>query len=1499
MVERLIRWSLERRALVVAISLLVLLLGVISTLRMPVDVFPDLTAPTVTVIVESDGFAPDEMERLVTFPIESAVNGANDVRRVRSSTALGIAVVWVEFEWGTEIAKARQTVAERLSAVAGSLPRGVRAPKLAPQASILGEILFVALTSDRHDGLELRRVASTIVRRRLISEPGVAQVVPIGGETRQYQVILAPELLRAFDLSPRAVAEAIEAGNANVSPGVIVRASEESVLQGIGRIETPEDLERTVIALRGTRAVTVGDVASVRIGAAQRRGTASAARRGPDGTPIIEPAVVFGVTKQPGVNTLELTARLDAAVEAIQRSLPEGMVLNAQLFRQSSFIENAVRNTLTALVEGALFVVVVVVLFLASLRSSAITLAAIPMSLAVAILALRAVGGDINTMTLGGMAIAIGALVDDAIIDVENVVRRLRLEAAKPEAERRPAFAVVLDASIEVRASIVFATAIILLVFSPIFALSGVEGRLLQPLGVAFCVGLAASLFVALTLTPAMCLWLLPSSRTVRGGRDPWVVRRIQAAYAGPLAWAMRRPLAVLTPALALFAWALVSVAGAGRNFLPEFNEGSLVIGVTTAPGTSLAAGDALAGRVEPLLMRHEEIVAIGRRTGRAEEDEHVLGVEASEMEITLDMAARERAGKPRRTKDELLAALREDLAQVPGIQATFGQPISHRVDHMLSGSRASVAVKVFGPDLDVLRAAAAEVESAMKPVPGVVDLSIEPQTDVPAVRIDADRAALARHGASIADLNAAIEAAGTGIVATQVIDGTEVYDVVVLGGNAATTPGASLEDLLVDTPRGRVPLSALAAVREDSTPNFVNRENAERRIVVQCNVAGRDVTSLVSDVRAAIEARVRLPRGYWIEYGGQFESAAETTRRLTVLSIVVILVMAGLLAWVLGSGRDAVLVLLNLPLALIGGAGGLWLSGNVLSVASLIGFITVFGVAARNGILLVSHVRQLQRHEGVTDFAEAVRRGAIERVSPILMTALAAGLALVPLALRGDEPGSELLTPMAIVILSGLVSSTLLNMLVVPAALLRFGSRAPRGAAAVLPLALAAGCASPDPAPDWERSAGIAAETLGVESVRTPAESARSAEEALADGRLTREECAAIVAGSHPRLEAAFHEIGVARAELAQAGLLSNPAVSVFLLFPEGGGRTEIQGTIAASLSDLWRIPARERAARADLDARVLETARLAGELVLRATAAHDEALAAQRASTSARETADLARRNADLSAGRALQGAGSEFEAALASAARAVAELAAESAAASARAARAELVAALALPADPLEFELSESPPPNGLTGLSVEDLVRAALARRLDVRALDARIEALAARVPAARRDRLLDLEIALHVERPTDGPDLLGPGVVARLPVFDQGDAAAAAAESAWLAERARRAAQVREIEADLRGAFARLASAERAVGLAREDLLPRAEEAALFAADARARGDATWSTLLAAEEARARARAALFAAEAEVARARSALERAAGLSWQALATIGSAPVDPGS
>lgn len=1048
MINLLIRWSLANRAAVVLLSLFVMGLGAFVARRMPVDVFPDLTAPTVTVLVEGHGLSPQEMETLVTFPIESAMNGAAQVRRVRSGTALGITVVWVEFEWGADIFRARQTVTERLASIEGALPEQVASPKLAPVSSIMGEILFISLTSERHDSLELRTTASTQVRRRLLSVPGVSQVTPIGGDTKQYQVVLSPQLLRGYGLAASDVQAALERANENLSAGVLNSGAQEFVVEGIGRIRTLADIEQTAVSLRDGVPILVRDVGVVGIGPGIRRGTASASRRAPDGAPIIEPAIVLAIQKQPGSNTLELTQRLDATLTEIQSGLPPGMLINRNLFRQATFIQNSIANTSSALLEGALMVVLVVLVFLASARASLITLLALPISLLTSVLALQALGGNINTMTLGGMAIAIGALVDDAIIDVENVVRRLRENAALPQARQRSALAVIYDASVEVRASIVMATLIILLVFLPLFFLSGVEGRLLQPLGLAFTISLAASMITALTLTPALCHMLLPTSATVRSAHTPLVVRLLQSSYRRPLGWALRHPWWIAVPSTALFAAATVAGLSLGREFLPEFNEGALVVGLVTAPGTSLTESDALARIAEETLMKHPEIVAIGRRTGRAEEDEHVQGVEASEIDLTLDMEAPSRVGLPTRTKGELLAALRVDLAAVPGIQATFGQPIGHRIDHMLSGTRASVAVKVFGDDLERLREAAQQIEALMGRVPGVVDLSTEQQALTPTARVAFDRDALAAHGLQIDDAAKALEFATRGRVAGQVFEGLNAFDLVVRVGDASALGPDSLASVTVDAPSGaKLPLSSLAALQEDRAPNFISRENVQRKIVVMCNVSGRDLRGVVDDIQAAITAQVKLPAGYYVEYGGQFESAASTGRLLMLLGGAIVVGIAGLLYFMFRSARDVVLIMVNLPLAGIGGVFGVWMTDGVLSVASLIGFITVFGIAARNGIMLVSHIRHLQLHEGVRDFREAVERGALERLSPIAMTALASALALVPLALRGDQPGNEILTPMAIVILFGLLSSTLLNMLLVPALFLRFG--APVSAAA------------------------------------------------------------------------------------------------------------------------------------------------------------------------------------------------------------------------------------------------------------------------------------------------------------------------------------------------------------------------------------------------------------------------------------------------------------------
>src|SRR2546425_2131273 len=1026
MIDGLIRWSLRGRGLVLALAAGFLAWGGYVLSTMPVDVLPDLTAPTVTVLVEGRGMAPTEMESLVTFPIEAALNGAAGVRRVRSATAVGIAVIWVEFEWGEDTHRARQTVSEKLSVVAGTLPPEVERPILAPISSIMGEIMFIALNSEKHSPLELRTVADTVVRRRLFAVPGVSQVTPIGGEEKQYQVLVSPAKLKAYNVSLTEVEEALRRSNRNTSAGFLVTGGQEFLIQGIGRSAELDSIGQTVVVARGKQPVLVQHLGQVQIGAALKRGEGS--YRG-------KPAVVLGIQKQPGANTLELTRTLDTVLDDIQRSLPEGMTIEKHIFRQADFIEAAYRNLLGALRDGGLLVVVVVFVFLANLRASSITLLAIPLSLVAAVIVMKLAGATINSMTLGGLAIAVGAVVDDAIINVENVFRRLRENAQKPSEERQSAFDAVFKASSEIQSSIVFATLIIILVFLPLFFLSGVEGRLLRPLGLAYVVALFASLVVALTVTPALCSYLLPRARAVVEGHEPRLVRWLKHRYQHDLPWALDHSALVITASIILLLAAVISFFWTGRAFLPEFNEGTLTISAVTLPGTSLEESDKLGKTVERILLSIPEVASTARRTGRAELDEHVQGVESAEIDVGLKMRDRPKA--------EMLAEMRDRLSLVPGMNFTIGQPISHRIDHMLSGTRANIAVKIFGDDLQILRDIAKEVEKAMRDVPGVVDFSTEQQTDIPTIRLRFDRAALACYGLPVGAAAEALQAAFVGQEVGQIFEGQVAFPLVV---RYPFDPHADIEAVrqtLIDTPSGaRVPLSAVAEIREDRGPNFVTRENVQRKILVMCNVAGRDLRSVVNDVRRHVQASVNLPRSYHVEYGGQFESEAEASRLLLWLGLAVILGILVILTAAFRSFSDAVVIMFNLPLALIGGGVGVFLSGGVLSVASIIGFITLFGIATRNGIMMISHIKHLMGEEGVSDFRQAILRGPVERLSPILMTALAAGLALIPLALGAGKPGSELEAPMAIVILFGLLSSTALNMVVVPAVYYRFGPR-------------------------------------------------------------------------------------------------------------------------------------------------------------------------------------------------------------------------------------------------------------------------------------------------------------------------------------------------------------------------------------------------------------------------------------------------------------------------
>ena len=972
------------------------------------------------------------MEALVTFPIETAVNGASGVRRVRSATALGISVTWVEFDWGTDIYIARQIVGEKLSLIAGSLPPQAGRPILAPISSIMGEILFFAVSSDTRDPMDLRTIADTAIRRRLLAVPGVSQVTPIGGEEKQYQIVADPARMRASGVSIDQLIAAVEAASSNTSPGVFVEGPQEYVLEAIGRVRSVDDIGTSVVIRHGDRPVLVSDVADVRPGAALKRGEGS--RNG-------RPAVIMGVQKQPGANTIELTRRLDAELDALQREIG-GVTIDRRIFRQADFIETAIDNVIEALLFGGLLVVLVVVLFLANMRAAAITLTAIPLSLAAAILVLRGMGATLNTMTLGGLAIAIGALVDDAIIDVENVVRRLRENQSRPPEERQSARDIVRDATVEIRSSIVFATLIIILVFLPVFGLSGVEGRLLAPLGFAYIVALAVSLAVAIVVTPALCAIFLPRARSVARGHEGWVARHLKGHYARWLPTVLDRPRGVMVVSALLLAASAGGLVLAGSAFLPEFHEGTLTLSMNTMPGTSLAKSDEIGRRVEKILLTQPEVVATARRQGRAEYDEHVQGVEGAEIDVGLRETGRPRA--------ELLAELRRQFSAIPGTNVVIGQPISHRIDHMLSGTRANIAIKIFGDDLGTLRRLAEGVQEAVSGIEGVADLSVEHQVDVDTIRFVLDRGALARYGLRIDDVTRTIETAFAGTTVGRVFESGMSFDLVVKLSQGPDPDFERIATLPIDTPDGTtVPVNTVARVVREESPNMVLRENVQRRIVVSCNVAGRDLGGVIDDIRREVASQVSFPSGYRVEYGGQFESQQSASRRLVLLGAVALAGLFTLLMLAFGRTRDALIVMVNLPLALIGGVAGVYVAGGVLSVASIIGFITLFGIATRNGIMLVSHVQHLLEHEGVTDFRTAVIRGSQERLIPILMTALAAGLALIPLALSGGRAGSEIQTPMAIVILCGLTTSTILNMAVVPTLYLRVRTAAgPHGGA-------------------------------------------------------------------------------------------------------------------------------------------------------------------------------------------------------------------------------------------------------------------------------------------------------------------------------------------------------------------------------------------------------------------------------------------------------------------
>ncbi|MCY3809328.1 MAG: efflux RND transporter permease subunit [Gemmatimonadetes bacterium] len=1021
--DRMVAASLRHRLLTVCGAVLAPAAGGWAAATLPVDVFPDLTAPTVTVLADAHGMAPEEVESLVTFPVEASVTGAPGVRRVRSSSAQGISLVWVDFDWGTEIFRARQVVAERLQLAAAGLPDGVGPPVLAPASSIMGEIMLVGLAAPPTLLMDARTAADWIVRPRLLALSGVAQVVPIGGDVRQYQVLVDPARLRAYRVGLDEVLRAAAESNVNVSGGLYESGGGAVAIRGIGRVREAEEIGLTVIRVRGGVPILVRDVAEVRIGPGVRLGTGSVNATG---------AVVLSIQKQPGANTLDLTRRIDAELDAIAADLPRGVTLEREIFRQADFISLAVENVFTALWEGAALVVAILLLFLWSVRTAAISVLAIPLSLSLAVLALHALGGTINTMTLGGMAIAIGALVDDAVIFVENAHRRLGDNARLEPDLRRSALAVIASSAREIRTPILNATVIITIVFVPLFFLSGVEGRMLRPLGVAYIVSILASLLVAVTITPVLCHRLLPPAAAASKGGS-WLMRTVTGVYAHVLDWTLPRPRLVVATVVLLLAGTLAIIPILGRSFLPAFQEGSLTISVVSLPGTSLAEADAIGTRVERQLLAHPAVASTSRRTGRAELDEHAQAAYASEIDARLDLSDHDLA--------EVMAELRHELEGLPGTNVTVGQPIGHRIDHMLSGTRAAIAANLFGPDLAQLRELAAAIEAVADEVPGLVDVAADQQAEVPQLQIQSDRHAMARHGVTPGALARAVDVAFRGEEVSVVREGQRSFDLVVRYGDEHRRDAVAIGSSLVTTPTGAtVPLSQLATIAPARGPNAISRQNARRMIAISANVAGRDVEGAVAELQARVEEEVALPRGYQIEYGGQFESGRAAARTISVLSVFSIAAIFLILFQSFGSLGMAALLMVNLPLALVGGVLAVWVTGTTINVATLVGLISLFGIAVRNGILLVARYRDLEA-EGAA-VAESVRRGSLERLAPVLMTALTAGLALVPLALGMGEPGKELQAPLAVVVLGGLLTSTFLNMLVVPTLFLHYGRR-------------------------------------------------------------------------------------------------------------------------------------------------------------------------------------------------------------------------------------------------------------------------------------------------------------------------------------------------------------------------------------------------------------------------------------------------------------------------
>lgn len=1015
MLDKIIHFSLQNRAFVLMAAVLLMVGGIYTTSHIDVDVFPDLNAPTVVVMTEATGMAPEEVERLVTFPVETAMNGASDVRRVRSSSTAGFSVVWVEFDWGTDIYRDRQIVSEKLAEVGESLPPDCGKPTLGPQSSILGEAMIIGLDSDTTSMQDLRTLADWTFRPRLLSLGGVAQVTVIGGDIKEYQIKLSPEKMKHYDVSLQEVISATESMNRNSTGGVLYEYGNEYIIRGLLSTDDIDGIGRAVVRMQGDVPIALNNIAEIAVGPkAPVLGVAS--HRG-------KPAVLMTVTKQPDASTALLTEKLDKAVEELKSQIPSDVNVSTDIFRQQKFIDSSIDNIKKSLYEGALFVIIVLFFFLMNVRTTLISLVTIPLSLLVSVLTLKFMGLTINTMSIGGMAIAIGSLVDDAIVDVENVFKHLRQNRKLPEPERLPVLEVVFNASREVRLPILNSTFIIVVSFVPLFFLTGMEGRMLRPLGIAFITALFASTLVALTLTPVLCSFLLGSEKSDKAGKEPALVRWLQKIYNVALEWVLSHKKLTLGSVAALFAVALALFCSFGSSFLPAFNEGSFTINVSTLPGVSLEESDNVGRRAEMLLLSVPEIKTVARKTGRAELDEHALGANVSEIEAPFELSDR--------PKKAVVEEIRHKLGTLSGVNVEIGQPISHRIDAMLSGTRANIAIKLFGTDLNKMFEIGNQIKTKISAIPGVVDLNVEQQVERPQLQIVPKREMLAKYGVTPSEFTDMVEVYLAGRTVSRVYEGNRVFDLTVKADDDSRSTIEAIRDMPVDVVGGKVPFSQIAEIRSAAGPNTINREKVARKIVISANVSDGDLQGAVNRIRKTINDNVPLPEGYHVEYGGQFESAQSATRTLLVTSLMAILVIFLLLYGQFKNVRQASAVLLNLPLALIGGVFAIFFADGIISIPAIIGFISLFGIATRNGMLLIDRYNEL-RQSGLS-LHDAVMRGSLDRLNPILMTALTSALALIPLALGGDLPGNEIQSPMAKVLLGGLLTSTMLNGFIVP----------------------------------------------------------------------------------------------------------------------------------------------------------------------------------------------------------------------------------------------------------------------------------------------------------------------------------------------------------------------------------------------------------------------------------------------------------------------------------